>query len=59
MNTTPSFEASRHFLTNKKLSNENFLKKAPPEVVEKEKRIKEELEEDLSKVDRILGVLRS
>ncbi|NPA41801.1 MAG: valine--tRNA ligase [Aquificae bacterium] len=42
---------------NKKLSNENFLKKAPPEVVEKERRIKEELEEDLQKVERILKVL--
>jgi len=44
---------------NKKLSNENFLKKAPPEVVEKEKKIKEELERDLEKVERILGVLRA
>ncbi len=43
----------------KKLSSENFLKKAPPEVVEKEKRIKEELEESLSKVERILGILKS
>ena len=43
----------------RKLSNENFLKKAPPEVVEKEKRIKEELETDLEKVERILSVLRS
>ncbi len=42
----------------RKLSNENFLKKAPPEVVEKEKRIKEELEGELKKVERILGVLK-
>ena len=41
-----------------KLSNENFLKKAPPEVVEKEKKIKEELETDLSKVERILKTLK-
>ncbi|AAC07375.1 valine--tRNA ligase [Aquifex aeolicus] len=44
---------------NKKLSNENFLKKAPVEVVEKEKQIKEELENDLKKVEEILKVLRS
>ncbi len=43
---------------NKKLSNENFIKKAPPEVVEKEKRIKEELSVDLEKVERILSVLK-
>ncbi len=44
---------------NKKLSNENFLKKAPVEVVEKEKQIKEELENDLKKVEEILKVLKS
>ena len=44
---------------NKKLSNENFLKKAPLEVVEKEKQIKEELENDLKKVEEILKVLKS
>ena len=44
---------------NKKLSNENFLKKAPIEVVEKEKRIKEELENDLRKIEEILKVLKS
>jgi len=43
---------------NKKLSNENFLKKAPVEVVEKEKRIKEELENDLKKLEDILKVLK-
>ncbi len=41
-----------------KLGSENFIRKAPPEVVEKEKRIKEELESDLEKVDRILGILK-
>ena len=41
----------------RKLSNENFLKKAPPEVVEKEKKIKQELEESLAKVERILSLL--
>ena len=44
---------------NKKLSNENFLKKAPIEVVEKERRIKEELENDLRKIEEILKVLKS
>ncbi|NPA32542.1 MAG: valine--tRNA ligase [Aquificae bacterium] len=43
----------------RKLSNENFVKKAPPEVVEKEKRIKGEIEEELKKIEEILGVLRS
>ncbi|GAB6066352.1 valine--tRNA ligase [Aquifex pyrophilus] len=43
---------------NKKLSNENFLKKAPLEVVEKEKQIKEELENDLKKLEEILKVLK-
>ncbi len=42
---------------NRKLSNENFLKKAPQEVVEKERRIKEELEEELMKIDRVLSIL--
>ncbi|MDQ7038570.1 MAG: valine--tRNA ligase [Aquificota bacterium] len=42
---------------NRKLSNENFLKKAPEEVVEKERRIKEELEEDLRRIDRILSII--
>ena len=36
----------------KRLSNENFLKKAPPEVVEKEKVRKEELEERKAKLLR-------
>ncbi len=45
--------------TNKKLSNENFLKKAPKEIVEKEKRIKEELEDELRKIERILNMLFS
>ncbi|RUM31253.1 MAG: valine--tRNA ligase [Aquifex sp.] len=43
---------------NKKLSNENFLKKAPAHVVEKEKQIKEELENDLNKLEEILKVLK-
>ena len=61
---TESYERKREKLltelerVNRKLSNENFVKKAPPEVVEKEKRIKQELEEDLRKVERILGVLK-
>ncbi len=42
-----------------KLSNENFLKKAPPHIVEKEKRIKEELEEELEKINRVLSILAS
>ncbi len=42
---------------NKKLSNENFLKKAPEEVVEKERRIKRELEEELEKIERILKAI--
>ena len=45
--------------TRRKLSNENFLSKAPPQVVEKEKRIKEELEEELKKIDSLLQILSS
>jgi len=41
----------------KKLSNENFLKKAPPEVVEKERSIYEELKEKLSKLEELIGTL--
>jgi len=61
---TESYERKKEKLlaelerVNKKLSNEGFVRKAPPEVVEKEKRIKKELEESLHKVDRILGVLK-
>jgi valyl-tRNA synthetase len=40
-----------------KLKNENFLKKAPREVVEKEKRIYEELKLELSKTEKILELL--
>jgi len=43
---------------NKKLSKEDFLKKAPVHVVEKEKQIKEELENDLNKLEGILKVLK-
>jgi len=43
---------------NKKLSNDNFLKKAPAHVVEKEKQIREELENDLNKLGEILKVLK-
>ncbi len=43
----------------RKLSNEEFLRKAPPEVVEKERRIKESLESDLDKVERLLGALKA
>ncbi|NPB06334.1 MAG: valine--tRNA ligase [Aquificae bacterium] len=42
---------------NRKLSNEQFLKKAPPEVVEKERGIKEELEQELNKLEGLLEVL--
>jgi valyl-tRNA synthetase len=41
----------------RKLSNPDFLEKAPREVVEKERKIKEELEEDLRKIDRVLGLI--
>ena len=41
----------------KKLSNEEFLKKAPDHVVEKEKKIKEELIEEISRIERILKAL--
>ena len=43
--------------TKKKLSNESFIKKAPQEVVEKERKIMEELEEELKKIERILKIL--
>ncbi len=39
---------------NKKLSNKNFLEKAPQEVVEKEKRIKQELEEKKARLEDAL-----
>jgi len=42
-----------------KLSNENFLKKAPPHIVEKEKKIKEELEDELERINRVLSILTS
>ncbi len=42
-----------------KLSNENFLQKAPPHIVEKERRIKEELEEELERINRVLSILAS
>jgi len=43
----------------RKLSSESFLRKAPPEVVEKERRIREELESDLERVERLLTVLKA
>ncbi len=40
----------------KKLSNENFLKKAPEEVVEKEKKKRKEFEEKLKKVETSFNI---
>jgi len=62
---TQSYERKREKLVAElqrvkgKLSSESFLSKAPQEVVEKEMRIKEELERDLEKVERILSILKS
>ncbi len=43
----------------RKLSSEEFIRRAPPEVVEREKRIREEIESDLAKVERLLRTLRT
>ena len=43
----------------KKLSSEAFLKKAPPHVVDKERKIEKELRSELEKVERVLEMLRS
>ncbi len=43
----------------RKLENEQFLRKAPPHVVEKERRICRELEEELEKINRVLTILTS
>ncbi len=45
-------------ISEKKLSNENFIKKAPAHVVEKEKRFYEELKQKEEKVKRIIESLR-
>lgn len=44
--------------TLKKLSNESFVKKANPEAVEKEKRIKEELENKIAKLTESMSLYR-
>ena len=44
--------------TLKKLSNESFVKKANPEAVEKEKRIKEELENKIAKLMESMSLYR-
>ncbi|MBU4304239.1 MAG: valine--tRNA ligase [Candidatus Omnitrophica bacterium] len=40
------------------LSNENYLKKAPPEVVEKEKQSRRQLQEELEKLEAINNALK-
>ncbi|NPA13284.1 MAG: valine--tRNA ligase [Aquificae bacterium] len=45
-------------ISEKKLSNENFVKKAPPQVVEKEKQLYQELKEKYQKVKQILERLK-
>ena len=42
----------------KKLSNENFVAKAKPEAVEKEKRIKEELENKIAKFKESMNLYK-
>ncbi len=42
---------------NKKLSNRNFMEKADPEVVEEQKRLKEELSFKLEKIERARKLL--
>ena len=42
----------------KKLSNESFIKKANPEAVEKERRIKEELENKIAKLTESMSLYR-
>jgi len=44
--------------TLKKLSNESFIKKANPEAVEKERRIKEELENKIAKLTESMSLYR-
>ena len=44
--------------TLKKLSNESFVKKANPEAVKKERRIKEELENKIAKLTESMGLYR-
>ena len=43
----------------RKLKNEEFLRKAPPNIVEKEKKIYDELKEEKERIDRILAILTS
>ncbi len=45
-------------IAEKKLSNENFVKKAPPQVVEKEKQLYEELKERKQKIERVISSLK-
>ena len=45
-------------ISEKKLSNENFLKKAPQHVVEKEKQLYQELKEKAEKVQKIIESLK-
>ncbi|MBK3333374.1 valine--tRNA ligase [Persephonella atlantica] len=45
-------------ISEKKLSNENFVKKAPPHVVEKERKLYQELKEKAEKVRRIIESLK-
>jgi len=42
----------------KKLSNENFVAKAKPEAVEKERRIKEELENKIAKFKESMNLYK-
>ena len=42
----------------KKLSNENFVNKAKPEAVEKERRIKEELENKIAKFKESMNLYK-
>jgi len=43
----------------KKLSSEEFIRRAPPEVVERERRIREEIEADLERIERLLQTLKT
>ncbi|WP_457622377.1 hypothetical protein [Persephonella sp.] len=45
-------------ISEKKLSNENFVKKAPAHVVEKERKLYEELKQKAEKVKQIIESLR-
>ena len=42
----------------KRLSNENFLKKAPEEEVQRTKEALEELREERERIQRLLGMLQ-